>query len=862
MKEEVGGVLNQLRRNFILIVFILFLIACISGNSSAANIWNWQSYETDHFEVFFQEGYQSQAIETLYYLEKHRSEIAGLTGNELDYKISLTLEDIGLFTNGYANPVFNKMGIFTNNPASIAGRATYENWLRRLGIHELTHMAHLQNVSGGSKVTTRIFGDIMSPNIHSPLWLIEGLAIYIESQQSPAEGRLNGGYYRWFANRAAAEESLPELEEIIYNHNYFPGGQQYLYGAVFIDYLANQYGEAKFSELFNTYGAYYWAAITGNFFPGIGLDRAAKEVYGKAFSELYQDFKEFLIEDNWDFEFSGQEILSNENGYLSGMTSKDESLYYFKSNSYSSAPFEYHRINRLIEFDLIKGQEKVLLETVAGIHGGIEVQNGYAYFLLGDSKSGYPNIYNNTRGIVTNLYRLNLETGVKEKLIRDEIRDFAVLNDSIYFATARKDNYGSYVYQYKDRKVEKVGYISELIGELKAYQDMLITVSKGNQSAWNINLLDPENLELNPIVATKMPEKQISIAGDIIYYVANYFDYEAIYSYDLKSGKSYQLTDDIYARNPVIANDQLYHLSFNLDGMAIYRQDINEVNYDQARPVENLTVGSEINYDLAEVGQELRVNNGFTSNIGYLLNPEVRLLPVFIYSEDGTGLNSYQLSLNQAGSFDFNITSRLLAPLTISYNNFGQESGRYNQLRFNYPLYRSNLNGLSVIDLFYQTDFNYHRFGSGIGFRYPGHRLSLNLQANFSGQEYFGRIRYQKLFSKGRLTIDTSLSQELKPGYSAREFEVSGNSGYKIGADLTYKLIEIHQGSWNPNIFFGDLFIKPFIDYQSYDYNLLSGGFELLLETGTANWLHLVPRLGLAASSEEVKTYFGLELKF
>ncbi len=839
---------------------IIFLFA--AGPVQASASWRWQSYETDNFEVFFSDGYQSQAMETLYYLEEYRSEIADLTGNKLDYKMHLTLEDIGLFTNGYANPVFNKMGIFTNNPASIAGRATYENWLRRLSIHELTHMAHLQNISGGSEITTRIFGDLMSPNIHSPLWLIEGLAIYQESRLTPAEGRLNGGHYRWFADRAAAEGRLPELEEIIYNHNYFPGGQQYLYGAVFVDYLVNEYGEDKLTELFNTYGSYYWAAITGNFLPGIGLDKAAKEVYGKNFLELYQDFKESLTEENQDFKISGQEILSTENGYLSGLTSTDESLYYFKTNTYSSSPFEYHKINCLIEFNLEEGQENVLLETVAGNHGGIEIKNGYAYFLLRDSQTGYPNIYNNTRGIATNLYRLNLETGSKEKLLRDEIRDFTVLGDSIYYATARKDVYGSNLYRYQNQKIELIGEIPELIGELKTYQDILITVSKGNQTAWNINLLDPESLELKPLVATEMPEKQISITGNTIYYTANYTGNEAIYSYNLKSRETYRMTKDIYVRNPVPVSDSLYHLTYNLDGMAIYSQEINKVDYALDKPAETLTGNSKFNYDLAEVGQDLKENNGFASNMGYLLSPEVRLLPFFIYSQDGTGLNSYHLSLNQKGKFDFNITSRLLAPLTISYNNFGRESGRHNQLSLNYPLYRSNLNGLSVADIFYQTDFDYHRVGAGVGFRYPEHRLAINLQTNLFSQEYFGLARYQKLFPEGKLTISIVLSQELKPGYSAREFEVEGSNGYKMAVDLIYKLLEIQQGSWNPNIFFGDLFIKPFVDYQSYDYSLLSGGVELLLETGTGNWLHLVPRVGLAASSEEVKTYFGLELKF
>ena len=85
-------------------------------------------------------------------------------------------------------------------------------------------------------------------------------------------------------------------------------------------------------------------------------------------------------------------------------------------------------------------------------------------------------------------------------------------------------------------------------------------------------------------------------------------------------------------------------------------------------------------------------------------------------------------------------------------------------------------------------------------------------------------------------------------------------SGYKYNIDFNSKLLEIRKGSWNPNLFIGDIYGKIFLDYNysdSISYQKISGGGELIIESGIGNWIHFAPRIGISISENERKFYLG-----
>ena len=134
-------------KNTIFIIALSVLMIFLAGNNIVSAL-EWKKYESDNFLVFYPEDYAFQAKETIYYLEQEREKISKLTSNKLSNKIVVVVEDRGQFSNGFADTINNKIGIFTYPPNSYSSLSSYENWYKFLNVHELTHLGHLTNTSG------------------------------------------------------------------------------------------------------------------------------------------------------------------------------------------------------------------------------------------------------------------------------------------------------------------------------------------------------------------------------------------------------------------------------------------------------------------------------------------------------------------------------------------------------------------------------------------------------------------------------------------------------------------------------------------------------------------------------------------
>lgn len=141
------------------ILLALLAIILVFSNLGAANlISEWQSYEHNDFIIVYPVGYETQAEKTLYYLTKYKSKIDKITGNDVDQKVYLLLQDVGLKSNGYANPIQMKINLYTTPPLTNSALSGYKSWLREVGIHEYTHISQLTSSRDGAEVTTTIFG--------------------------------------------------------------------------------------------------------------------------------------------------------------------------------------------------------------------------------------------------------------------------------------------------------------------------------------------------------------------------------------------------------------------------------------------------------------------------------------------------------------------------------------------------------------------------------------------------------------------------------------------------------------------------------------------------------------------------------
>ena len=850
-----------MKKEFIFILILVF--AVLFTLPATASLLEWKIYESNNFVVFYPPGFEQEAKETLYYLEKHRDDVVELTGNPMHKEAHIVLEDGGLMTQGYADVLRDKIGVFSNRPTPDSNFHSYENWFRMLGIHELVHIGQMSQASGRSEDMVTIFGNHYSPNVSTPLWLKEGIAVYGESQLSPQEGRLNAGYYDAVLSGRAKEGEIPSLSEITYSHNHYPGGYRYLYGATFFRYLAEEYGEEKFAKLFETYGSYYWAPGLGELFPTLGLDRAAREVYGRDISALYREWRHTEWRRNQDWEIDGERLTVADGGEVSNLSAGEDKLYYFETDILSTGPYSYSQINKLVEYDPLANEKRKLSQFRAQDTGRLQVVDDKLYYAVTEYNLGYENYAFLGQGGSAVVYSYDLETGKEEKILKEEIKDFAVRKEGeIIYTRANSEDFGSEIWRYQDGRAEKIGIVPQLISELKVYDDQFIAVSKGNLSTWDINYLDLDTLKLEPIVATNWAERAVNLDGDTIYYTANYDGYQAIYSYDLATKESFKLTEGGYAFDGLMFGDELYFLSGVMEGMGLYATDKQKSDY--SLPEQREPEFAELDFDSLDV--KPRSDLAFEKNLSYLLRPNIRFDPVLLAGSDAVGANQYVVDYSIYG-LDFAWQSMMFKPLVASFTTQAQSDGQKNEMRLAYPLYLSNLSGVSEVIFDLRTDFDSLVPGASFGLSSSRQRLSLYLQGRVNTADYSANLNYNYSLSSGRLGISTRVFEGFDRRKKRREFKLKGEEdgqGISSSIDLTHKLIEIRGGSWNPNLFLGDIYGNAFVDYTyQAGEEIASGGYELLFEVGVANSIQFVPKVGASYSTEdEIKPYIGLEGSF
>jgi hypothetical protein len=129
----------------------------------------------------------------------------------------------------------------------------------------------------------RIFGraPAVFPNGVLPVWQIEGLATFEESQIT-GQGRVPAGDFRAIVDLAAARGRFEPIDRVSGGITDWPGGHApYAYGAYFHQFLADRYGPERLARL---------ADATSGRLPFFG-GGAFRRVFGRSQSDLWKEFR-------------------------------------------------------------------------------------------------------------------------------------------------------------------------------------------------------------------------------------------------------------------------------------------------------------------------------------------------------------------------------------------------------------------------------------------------------------------------------------------------------------------------------------------------------------------------------------------
>jgi hypothetical protein len=246
----------------------------------------WKTIESAHFVIHYYEPLDDVAARVAQVAERAHGILAAALGHEPSEKTQVVLLDDTDGANGFANVLpRNTVTLFVTAPRPGSGLVDHDDWLYGLFVHEYTHILHLDTMSGLPSIYNAIFGKIWAPNQIMPRWIIEGIATYEESKRSSA-GRTRSSDFDMFLRVPVLEGTALRLDEITNSPRRFPrGNAAYLYGAHFLKYVFDRFGDDALRRMIHVSGA--------NPIP-FAVNRQIATVVGKPFDALYRDWQRHL----------------------------------------------------------------------------------------------------------------------------------------------------------------------------------------------------------------------------------------------------------------------------------------------------------------------------------------------------------------------------------------------------------------------------------------------------------------------------------------------------------------------------------------------------------------------------------------
>ena len=241
----------------------------------------YQSFETPHFIVTFEVGLEEYARRAAARAEAAHALLTRAYGTTPRGKIRLVVADQGDFFNGSATPYpTNRIVALAHTP--IEGELFYtDDPIELLVTHELAHVFHLDEARRGWRVLRNVFGrgELTFPHLFDGSYLIEGLATFYESRLTNG-GRVRGSRFREALRAALLETGGPHLDEAEFDPGAWPLDRHYVLGGLFLEHLANQYGEGAVPQ---------WMARRGGSFRSV-LSRGAgaSDLFGRSLSQEWE----------------------------------------------------------------------------------------------------------------------------------------------------------------------------------------------------------------------------------------------------------------------------------------------------------------------------------------------------------------------------------------------------------------------------------------------------------------------------------------------------------------------------------------------------------------------------------------------
>lgn len=496
----------------------------------------WQTQESEHFLIHFRSGHQVQAGRSLDIAEQVHKELTPFFGYQPKDKTEIVLVDEFDYSNGWATVIpYPQIRLYMSPPDEVNSLESNDEWLHLLIRHEYVHILHLEMGGGAPEFLRSVFGRnlLLYPHTLTPSMMLEGLAVYLETNQELGYGRLQGSSYPMEMRMEVASGKLKDLNQVVVASKHFPLGYQYLYGAYFVDYLVQRYGEEKVQNFLTDYSR--------RLLPFFLLNRTARNTFGESFEEIWPQFQDYLTE-----RFT-LEIEELEEQRVTGNALNQTVPFLQVTTTQADGRVLVNRRNGEDRNEIVSMGSDSKPENVAPSKGIVAMDaNGVSGIIA--SRLVH---YADGRGI-TDLFWLN--DGEWQRLTeRERFRDVRWLPDGQKAIAGRKNDGFSelWLVSLSDEEPNQLVWRGEknvVLGGFDVSPDgtRLIASVKRARDGWNIERLDLTTKEWQRITHTRSVENSPAfIDSETILYSADYSGVFDIYRLDLKTNEVAQLTREV-----------------------------------------------------------------------------------------------------------------------------------------------------------------------------------------------------------------------------------------------------------------------------------------------------------------------------
>ncbi|MBN2400864.1 MAG: PD40 domain-containing protein [Spirochaetes bacterium] len=333
-----------------IILIIIFLQ--ISANLFSAVLFDpqlkWRSIKTEHFWIHYHQGIEEEAVKLSAIAEKVHKRLSPVIKWKPSLRTDVILVDNLYTANGFATPVpFNRVQIYLTRPELDSELSNFDDWLEMVFTHEYTHILDIDSIHGAPVFTRYTFGRCCFPNAYLPMWMLEGSAVYHESDYSKF-GRNNSTYTDMVMRTEILDNNLKPISKASNFPREWPAGSvPYLYGGLFVDFLEKKYGIGRFDNVMtnNSYNLIPYRDNTITYILPF-IYTASEWEYGKGETswKLWNEWEEYIkvkysrqIADIKRDQLTEYEKIT-ESGYrtvIPRFSSNGRNLYYIRNTNYN-----------------------------------------------------------------------------------------------------------------------------------------------------------------------------------------------------------------------------------------------------------------------------------------------------------------------------------------------------------------------------------------------------------------------------------------------------------------------------------------------------------------------------------------------